>query len=69
MRDPNLRMLMGALGGDSPMFDYVEQIAGRPTPSSVGSKATANQKMTKERLQLEREANKLKGEDALEKVE
>lgn len=28
-RDPNLRMLMSSICADSPMFDYVEQIAGR----------------------------------------
>jgi hypothetical protein len=32
MRDPNERMLMSSLGVDSPMFDFVEQISGRPTP-------------------------------------
>lgn len=30
-RDPNERMLMGTLGVDSPMFDYVEQISGITT--------------------------------------
>jgi len=30
MRDPNVRMLMSSLGVDSPMFDFVEQISGRP---------------------------------------
>jgi hypothetical protein len=29
-RDPNVRILMGSLGVDSPMFDFVEQINGRP---------------------------------------
>lgn len=29
-RDPNVRILMGSLGVDSPMFDFVEQIHGRP---------------------------------------
>jgi hypothetical protein len=33
MRDPNERMLMSSLGVDSPMFDYVEQIAGRSNPN------------------------------------
>ncbi len=37
MRDPNERMLMGNLGVDSPMFDFVEQISGRPTPMGGGS--------------------------------
>ena len=32
-RDPNERILMSSLGVDSPMFDYVEQINGRPTPT------------------------------------
>ncbi len=31
VRDPNVRMLMSNLATDSPMFDYIEQIAGRPT--------------------------------------
>ena len=35
MRDPNVRMLMSSLGVDSPMFDFVEQISGRPTPLSA----------------------------------
>jgi len=29
MRDPNERMLMSHLVKDSPMFDHVEEIAGR----------------------------------------
>lgn len=29
MRDPNERMLMSNLVKDSPMFDFVEQMAGR----------------------------------------
>jgi hypothetical protein len=40
-------MLMSSLGVDSPMFDYVEQIAGRPV-------ATVKDKKHKERLDLER---------------
>ena len=32
-RDPNERILMSSLGVDSPMFDYVEQISGKPTPT------------------------------------
>jgi len=32
IRDPNERMLMSSLKIDSPMFEYVEQIAGRPVP-------------------------------------
>ena len=34
-RDPNERVLMSSLGVDSPMFDYVEQISGKPTPSKT----------------------------------
>jgi hypothetical protein len=50
MRDPNMRMFMGTLGVDSPMFDYVEQIAGRPTPSQHNPKDTpGGQKMSRER--------------------
>ena len=29
MRDPNVRMLMSNLVNDSPMFDHVEEMAGR----------------------------------------
>ena len=29
-RDPNMRMYMEQFCKDSPMFDYVEQISGRP---------------------------------------
>ena len=29
MRDPNVRMLMGGLVEDSPMYDYVEEMSGR----------------------------------------
>ena len=40
MRDPNERMLMSSLGVDSPMFDYVEQIAGRANPNVTPSSNT-----------------------------
>jgi hypothetical protein len=30
VRDPNVRMLMENLAKDSPMYDYIEQLAGRP---------------------------------------
>ena len=35
MRDPNVRMLMENFCSDSPMFDFVEQTAGRAVKSSV----------------------------------
>ena len=37
MRDANLRMYMGNLCNDSPMYDYVEQIAGRTVQASSSS--------------------------------
>lgn len=36
-RDPNMRMLMEQFCKDSPMFDYVEQIANREAPKSKPS--------------------------------
>ena len=35
MRDPNERMLMRDLVRDSPMFDYVEEISGRPNQGAL----------------------------------
>ena len=32
-------MFMSSLGLDSPMFDYIEQISGRPTPAGSGTTA------------------------------
>lgn len=37
-RDPNLRAMMSNICADSPMFDYVEQIAGRQVNNSVPAK-------------------------------
>lgn len=37
MRDPNMRMLMENLCKDSPMFDFVEQTAGRTVKSSAAA--------------------------------
>jgi hypothetical protein len=34
-RDPNMRMLMEQFCKDSPMFDYVEQIAHREVPQEA----------------------------------
>ena len=48
MRDPNERMLMGSLGVDSPMFDFVEQISGRPTPMGGTATPNGNTGLTKE---------------------
>ena len=39
MRDPNERMLMSDLVKDSPMFDYVEQMAGRSNQTNLASDA------------------------------
>lgn len=42
-RDPNLRAMMGNICADSPMFDYVEQIAGHQVKISVSAKQITNQ--------------------------
>lgn len=39
IRDPNERMLMSNLVKDSPMFDYVEQIAGRSNQTTLPKKS------------------------------
>jgi hypothetical protein len=49
MRDPNVRMLMGSLGAESPMFDYVEQMCGRATPAG-GSNLSNKQSREKQEL-------------------
>jgi len=40
-RDSNLRMLMENMCSDSPMFDFVEQEAGREVRAPVSSAATS----------------------------
>jgi hypothetical protein len=41
MRDPNERMLMSNLVKDSPMFDFVEQIANRSNTPAQPPKSKA----------------------------
>jgi hypothetical protein len=65
LRDPNVRMLMSSLVSDSPMFDFVEQISGRPTPSTM----TDKDKKKRQRLDLERQAKNLQDKDDIEEVE
>lgn len=65
MRDPNERMLMGSLGVDSPMFDFVEQISGRPTPMPI----TEKDKKKKQRMELEKQAKNLEDKDDMEEEE
>lgn len=63
---------MSSLGVDSPMFDYVEQIAGRTVGGSHGSTTGgqgAKSKKQRERQDIERQAKKLKENDELEQVE
>ncbi len=55
-------MLMSNLVSDSPMFDFVEQIAGRPTPKAF----SASEKQEQE---LERKAKMIRDKDQLEKAE
>jgi len=49
-------MLMSNLVSDSPMFDFVEQIAGRPTPKAF----SASEKQEQE---LERKAKMIRDKD------
>ncbi|CDW84727.1 tom1-like protein 2-like [Stylonychia lemnae] len=65
MRDPNVRMLMSSLGVDSPMFDFVEQISGRPTSLSM----PPQQQRSKQRQDLEKQQKNLQEKDAIEEVE
>lgn len=55
-RDPNLRAMMSSICSDSPMFDYVEQIAGREANSNVAPKQQANQ--SNQQKQKEQEERK-----------
>ena len=67
VRDANERMLMGNLGVDSPMFDYVEELAGRTVGGEgVGTKGG---KRNKERGELDRRARELQEKDALEALD
>ena len=58
-RDPNERVLMSSLGVDSPMFDYVEQISGKPTPTPDKNNSdmiSSNKKSKEIRREQERQA-------------
>lgn len=48
MRDPNCRMLMENLCADSPMFDFVEQVAGRDVPVKKSGENTEIGKFMKD---------------------
>ena len=48
-RDPNERMLMSSLGVDSPMFDYVEQIAGKANPNVTPSSNTPQDRVRRQK--------------------
>ena len=54
MRDPNVRMLMSGLVEDSPMYDYVEQIAGRQPTQNIKKPVK-----TKEQIRLEQAQREL----------
>lgn len=62
MRDPNERMLMSSLGVDSPMFDFVEQICGRPNQAEPDKKRRQLQ-------EIEKKAKRLQERDAFEEAE
>lgn len=64
-RDPNLRMLMSNICSDSPMFDYVEQIAGRAVKSSVPIKEEAKQIQHKKREKPQEETKELSIDDEM----
>ncbi len=59
---------MRELGIDSPMFDYVEQIAGRSTAGGSGQSSVAT-KISREKTELERKKRQLQEKDDLEQVE
>jgi hypothetical protein len=69
-RDPNERMLMGTLGVDSPMFDFVEQISGQqvstPTPGGSIAGNAQDRKRLQEQRELERQAKSLQQKDEIE---
>ena len=56
---------MESIGVDSPMFDFVEQTSGKPTPQPLSQK----QKTQKERQALDKQAKQLNEQDAIEQVE
>ena len=63
MRDPNMRMLMENLCHDSPMFDFVEESAGREvkikggdntnTGTGNGNNAESNPRAKSEQLKVD----------------
>ena len=55
MRDPNERMLMSNLVKDSPMFDYVEQIAGRANQTEQPIPKKSKKQIKEEQRQRELE--------------
>jgi hypothetical protein len=57
MRDPNERMLMGNLVKDSPMFDFVEQLAGRE--NQVNLKSEEEVKLEKKYKDLEKRKSQI----------
>lgn len=59
LRDPNLRMLMSNICSDSPMFDYVEQIAGRTVKSSTSTKEESKHVKQKKKEKPQEEAKEL----------
>lgn len=70
MRDPNERMLMSSLGVDSPMFDYVEQIAGRANPNvTAGNAQTGSDQVRRQRQVLESQKKRLQERDELQEAE
>lgn len=68
MRDPNERMLMSSLGVDSPMFDYVEQLCGRPNQPTPSGNPVQDRKR-RQLQELEKKAKCLEERDEIEEVE
>ena len=69
-RDPNERILMGSLGVDSPMFDFVEQISGRPVGGVTPDGNTPGEsKQERQRQELDKQAKRLHEQDELARVE
>ena len=46
---------MSSLGVDSPMFDYVEQISGKPTPSKTDNGDMLSSTAKKQKKESEQE--------------
>jgi len=60
MRDPNERMLMSNLVTDSPMFDFVEQMSGRPIQNVFKKKSKEQIQLEQAERELEMQADELK---------